>query len=369
MRRFICQSPCSAFCLVSITILLSACPAGPNRSDPSGYSNRLWISVSELQSHPMQEKEIAQLRKWSKLTAPPRLFRRNEDADVRLLAATYLSYMERDSGQRAFLRENCLAAIGSEAGVIDGQGDGESLALARNLPALLIACHLLEMHKNPAFRSWVQQLDDAVLGRQKRSLRSTHEERANNWGTHAGAARASRAVFLNDRKALADVAHIFAQWTGEQVEPSSLRFQRDRSWQADSERPLGINPKGAERNGKSIDGVLPDDQRRGGPFQWPPPHEPYVWEALQGAVVTAQILHNNGYPAWEWGDRALLRAVQWLIEVADFWPTGDDIWILPLIDLNYGTSYAATVPQTPLKPGKNMGFTSLTHAGSDAGSE
>ena len=66
----------------------------------------------------------------------------------------------------------------------------------------------------------------------------------------------------------------------------------------------------ATHRGHSIDGVLPDDQRRGGPFEWPPPRENYVYEALQGATVQAALLSRAGYDAWDWGDQALLRRDQ-----------------------------------------------------------
>jgi hypothetical protein len=75
--------------------------------------------------------------------------------------------------------------------------------------------------------------------------------------------------------------------------------------------------------------VIPDDQRRGGsfdPLDWPPPAELYVWEALQGALVQAVILHRAGYPAFEWEDRALLRAVRWLHQVVDFPDDRGNTW-------------------------------------------
>ena len=72
----------------------------------------------------------------------------------------------------------------------------------------------------------------------------------------------------------------------------------DLSWQADPTKPVGINPVGAKRDGHSIDGVLPDDQRRSGGFVWPPTKENYVWEALQGAIAQAVIsIGQNSGPA------------------------------------------------------------------------
>ena len=102
---------------------------------------------------------------------------------------------------------------------------------------------------------------------------------------------------------------------------------------------MGINPAGSSIQGHSVDGVLPDDQRRAGSFTWPPPKENYVHEALQGAVTCAVILHNAGYDVFDWCDQALLRAVTWSRDVCNFPFQGDDTWMAPLVDAAYGTSF------------------------------
>jgi hypothetical protein len=42
-------------------------------------------------------------------------------------------------------------------------------------------------------------------------------------------------------------------------------------------------------------------------------HVTAAWTALQGVLVQAVILHRAGYAVWHWQDRAILRAVQWLL--------------------------------------------------------
>jgi hypothetical protein len=121
-----------------------------------------------------------------------------------------------------------------------------------------------------------------------------------------------------------------------------------------------VNPVGATRDGHSIDGVLPDDQRRHGPFEWPPPHENYVYEALQGALAQAVILDRAGYhEVWKWSDQGLLRAYRWLHDQANYHAVGDDVWQLPVVDHFYGTSFWNG---SPVIPGKNVGWTDWTHA-------
>jgi hypothetical protein len=96
--------------------------------------------------------------------------------------------------------------------------------------------------------------------------------------------------------------------------------------------------------------------RRAGRFRWPPRDTGYPWEGLQGAIVLAELLSRAGYPAWDWEEQALLRAVEFLYEIG--WPAeGDDEWQIWLINHAYGTNFPA---ETATNPGKNMGWTDWT---------
>jgi hypothetical protein len=196
-------------------------------------------------------------------------------------------------------------------------------------------------------------------------LRSTHEDRPNNWGTHAGASRAAVAVYLGDSEELKRMAQVFRGWLGDRESYAGFRYG-SLSWQADPKTPVGINPSDTEKNGVSISGAMPDDMRRGGPFQVPPAKTGYAWEALQGATVQAEILTRQGYDAWEWEDRALLRAVDYLYQLdktypgQGWWAQGDDEWIVWLVNHAYDTDYPTSIPALT---GKNMGWTDWTHAG------
>jgi len=108
-----------------------------------------------------------------------------------------------------------------------------------------------------------------------------------------------------------------------------------------------------------VDGVLPDDQRRSGCFSWPPPKENYVYEGLQGALAQAIILSRQGYDVWNWRDKALLRAFQWLDQEARFPATADDSWQPHLVNFYYRTAFPAPIPSSP---GKNVGWTDWTHS-------
>ena len=238
---------------------------------------------------------------------------------------------------------------------------GRALALGRELAAYVIAADLIGLETfNPtldaAFRTKIRVLRDAPTT-EAGTLRECHERRPNNWGTHCGGSRAAIAAYLGDTAELARIAQVFKGWLGDRSSYAGFTYG-DLSWQCNSSRQVGINPAGCTRNGRSIDGVIPDDQRRAGGFSWPAPQENYVWEALQGALVQAVILHRAGYPVWDWENRALLRAVTWLHNENDYPAEADDTWQPHVINHYYGTSFPAPVPA---RAGKNVGWTDWTH--------
>jgi hypothetical protein len=139
-----------------------------------------------------------------------------------------------------------------------------------------------------------------------------------------------------------------------------LEYGDDVSWHPDPNNLRWINPKGAVKGGRDIDGFIPDDMRRGGSFQWPPKYTNYQWEGQQGWVMGARILERVGAPIWEVGDRAIYRAFYALqVRLGNQFSTwkasGDDLWLLPFIDAAYGTSHAAGLSDSR-QHGKNCGW-------------
>lgn len=241
-----------------------------------------------------------------------------------------------------------------------------TLAVGRELLAYVLAADLIELSRrdpdlDQAFRARLRSLRDANF--QGRTLVTTHEDRPNNWGTHAGATRVAIALYLDDEADLEAAAAVHRGWLGEREAYSGFRFG-SLSWQENEGRPVGVNRSGARLRGIDLDGSLPEEMRRGGPLSDPPARTGYAWEALQGATVTTELLARNGYPdAWRWGDAALLRAVDYLERLdaahGGWWASGDDRWNVWLV--NHGTGRAFPI-ETGVGPGKNLGFTDWTHA-------
>jgi len=256
--------------------------------------------------------------------------------------------------------------------VASGTYVGRALALGRELGSYVVAADLIGL------KTFDPTLDESFRAK-LRTLRTTptsgsnvatnliecHEKRPNNWGAHCGATRAAIAVYLEDAADLARTALVFKGYLGDRAAYAGFDYggpEADLTWQCDPTRPVGINPTDCTRGGAVLDGVLPDDQRRAGGYVWPAPQENYVWEALQGLLPQAVILHRAGYPVWDWQDHALLRATEWLHGVNGFPAVGDDSWLPHIVNRYYRTAFPAPVATTP---GKNFGFTEWTHSGTE----
>lgn len=254
------------------------------------------------------------------------------------------------------------ALVGLET-VMETPPEGDLLAASRRLVTYAIAADILQLESldprfDRDFRRWLHEMrhhrfDERSFGA---SIIDAAEARPNNWGTHAGASRVAAAVYLDDDDELERAAEVFQGWLGDRNSYAEFEYGAS-DWQADPARPVGVNPAGSRIQGHSVDGVLPDDQRRAGAFSWPPEQENYVWEALQGATVQAELLRRRGYPAWQWEDQAMLRAVEWLHDQAGYPAEGDDRWIPWLVNQAYDRDF----PAQETSPGKNMGFTDWTH--------
>jgi hypothetical protein len=330
-----------------------AATTGPTVSgtsyDPRLGNDFILVSRARLASLPMSGAAWDSLKRTADAPAgSPNLADNSQDNNVKVLAKALVYARTGTPSYRAEVIAALRAAMGTEAG-------GDTLALGRELAAYVIAADLIGLAQaDPAldatFRAWLTALLNRPLT-DGISLTGTHERRANNWGTHAGASRAAAAAYLGDTAQLGRVATIFRGWLGERGVYAGFSYG-ELWWQSNPDQPVGINPPGATLNGQSVDGVLPDDQRRTGAFSWPPPCGNYPHGALDGALLTAEILQRAGYPAYDWSSRALLRAEQWL-QATGCAPSGDNVWQLPLLDARYGTHYWNGAP---VRPGKNFGW-------------
>jgi hypothetical protein len=260
------------------------------------------------------------------------------------------------TGQGAY-RSKAAAAIAAAMGT---ESSSRALEVSRNIQSYVFAADLIDLKTfdsgaDTRFRAWLAALKTRSFDGM--SIVESSEKRPNNWGTHAMAARIAIDRYLGDSADLGRAALVFRGWLGDRSAYAGFDYG-DTSWQADPGKPVGINPAGATKSGHSIDGVLPDDQRRAGGYTWPPPCENYVHEALQGALVAATELKRAGYDAWSWQGQALRRSYAWLYTVDSCPAAGDDGGFPFLVNAAYGTTYAGA---RPAPVGKNVGWLDWTH--------
>jgi Alginate lyase len=324
-------------------------PEPPVVQPPTAGSGIL-ISSAELRALPTSGGAWDALKRAADAPAGrPNLADMNQENNVQILAKALVYARTGTASYRAEVIAALRSVMGTEAGA-------ETLSVGRELAAYVISADLIGLSAadpglDATFRSWLRGLLDRTLA-DGSSISSVHERRPNNWGTHNGASRAAAAAYLGDQSELSRVAAVFRGWVGERQSYAGFKYA-DLWWQSNPGQPVGINPPGATIKGHSVDGVLPEEQRRTGEFTWPPPCGNYPHGALDGALLTAEILHRRGYAAYGWGSQALLRAQVWLHSTGCA-PSGDNVWHLPLVDARYGTNFWNGAV---LRPGKNFGWT------------
>lgn len=358
--------------VLTAAIALTGAPTTPTRGSWQLYlplvaqhplptpGTDIWVSKEALKKLPTSGAAWTQLKKRADEAAgTPNLSDQDSEVGITILAKALVFAR---TGQEQYRSEVKAALEVITFG--NTEEGGRTLALGRGLAAYVIAADLIDLRNydsglDQQFRTKLWTLLTKLLEGwgSLRTLQETHELRANNWGTNAGASRIAVALYLGDTFELERSARIFQGYLGDLAAYNQFEYDEDLSWHADPAQPRAVNPAGATKDGHSIDGALPEEMRRGGPFQWPPLPTNYPWGALQGSIVQAALLQRAGYPAWEWQNRAMLRSVQFLYNIG--WPAqGDDEWIIPLINCVYHTQFPI---ETPARSGKNMGWTDWTH--------
>ena len=332
-----------------------ALPIGPDGS------RDLWLTSDEVAALPPPPDPMRVLAAAAQQPLDRSRLTERDQHNVHVLAMALLAARTDDDGHRAKVRDTLSDVVRRSF------DDRDVLAAARRLGTYVIAADIIGLPAydptfDKVFRRWLRATirfefsGDGPDG----SMRDVQETRLNNFGTHAAASRIAVAGYLGDVSELRRAAKVFRGWLGDRAAYSDF-VAGDLTWQAYPAHPVGINPLGStlviNGAGRNVDGVLPDDQRRS-KLSWPPPKESYVWGALSAAVVAAELLHRQGYPAWEWEDQALLRATRWLYEEADYPASGDDTAAPWLINHAYDEDFLTRDAAL----GKIIAFTDWTHA-------
>jgi hypothetical protein len=329
--------------------------ATPGAGQPTaGVTAGVWLSQAEIMRLPTSgaawdKMKNAANSNWGSAC----LYDNNCMHDVNTLAGALVAARTGDAAMRAKAISGLRSAMGSSL--------SRALELSRGLQTYIIAADILGYH-DPAFEAWVRNMITTnVQGHSGVGVLGTATNSPNNWGGHARASLAAAAVYLNDASYMQQVVVAYKAFIG--ISPSSKMVYTDTTWHADPSNKAGVNRIGATISGKNVSGALPEDWRRADlNYNWLPTATGYMWEGMQGYVVTAVILARAGQVPFNAGDDAVVRSMDILYgtgEAAHNSPvfknpaTGDDTWIPWVVNKYAGTDY----PTQPANPGKNMGWT------------
>lgn len=329
---------------LSLLLTLSLLPAlfGPAASQATASSSPgggLWLSPAELAVLPTDSKSFSDLKSVAYGSLEPTdISNQDSQHNTRTMATALVAARLDSDPLRAKVRDAIAAVIGTETGDTGPHSTGNRiLGVARNLASYVIAADLIRLRDfdsraDARFRAWLAPLRTKSLASGSTSLVEHDEKDAGNWGAYAGASRAAASLYLGDSTDVARSAAALRGWTGDRTaEMFTYRSSRDYSWQCgypETSRYVPVNPLGCARNGHSLDGVMAEDMRRGGSYQWPPVFTSYPRENLVGRTIEAELLYRAGYPVWSWGDLAFLRVVNRQLSLSQY----DSQWYEPRIN-------------------------------------
>lgn len=329
----------------------------PTTTPPPPPGQGIWISKEEIIKLPMSGSAWnATLSAANGSWGTAHLNDNNSMHDVYTLAGALVAARTGDDSMRSKTIEGLQSAMNSSI--------SRTLELARGLQTYIISADIIDYH-DAGFENWVRDITFVrpVSGRDGSGLYNNALTDSTNWGGHERASAIAAALYLGDNR-INELVRAYREYIGENVSPKTLIY-RGTNWQADQSNKAGVNRVGARIQGQDVSGVIPEDWRRGGEFKWPPTSSGYMWEGVQGFVVTAALLHRAGLVPFTSGDNVLSRVLHQLMDPLNppnpgisYQPSGDDTWIPWVVNYYAGTNFQTTTAN----PGKNMGWTDWTHA-------
>tara|TARA_A100001201_G_scaffold143757_1_gene147258 strand:+ start:7538 stop:13726 length:6189 start_codon:yes stop_codon:yes gene_type:complete len=245
---------------------------------------------------------------------------------------------------------------------------GDALEVSRAMQAYVIAADLINYRPSllqDEFRSWI---DANINGHSTaNSIRETAQRSANNWGGMARAALSATGLYLSDQSMIDDAVQGHLEFIGEYTGTNPQMIFTDSpdqgyAWHYDPADQAGVNRADAG----FLSGVIPEDWRRDTTISdatiagftqlsdLDAVDTIYLWEAMQGFVVAAVLLHRARLIDINTAT-AVERAVTVLYDTSHD-AVGDDTWIPPLLNQWLGLS----LTETAVSEGKGMGYTDLT---------
>jgi hypothetical protein len=276
----------------------------------------------------------------------PKIADMNSSHDLKLVGCALAAVKLNDIALKTKAHKALATAVGTEKNI-------RWLNIARNLTGYIVAADVLGVRSGPVFE-WLK----AFMTKQHpennppgalQTLQQNAWASGSNASAQAGLVHAALSVYLKDRAALDWSWMAFRRYCGDRTSTWRMGSNND-AWQAIPSDVVGIQNLGAvAKNGISISGAVSNDMVRSNPVPVFPlvwtEDSNYPWVGLNGAILTAEILFRQGYPAYEIADQALRRAATYLKNAGPKWydaTTRKDVKFL--INKRYGVAYPLTLP-------------------------
>lgn len=340
-------------------------PVDPPPVDPppsTGDKGYIWVDVTQLHSKPRTGRGWNNMYSMAAGSMPGPVTVADQKSNTSAWAQA-CAYVYAATGDTDYLKKvlGVMRALVSPSLPI-----GRALGLAREVQGYVATAEGIQLAKVDA------DLDAAVKSKFRyfltcktsdgpASLLESHRKRPNNWGTHATSAVMMIARYIGDAALFADAVKVFRGYLGDYDLYHDFTYG-SLAWQANPKRPVGINPPNSIINGLDVDGMLPEEARRGSTTVGAslPGGDAimYSWEATQGTTAAMAVALNADVdlrPASAWAHK---RSIHFMLDVAH-WPiSGDDAWQAPVLNRLYPDLKLA-VPDG--SPGKGLAWTEFTH--------
>ncbi|MBP9700209.1 hypothetical protein KBD71_02915 [Candidatus Woesebacteria bacterium] len=324
---------------------------------PIGQVMGVWSSPTELRTKPMSGDAWNSVKATAdslSMSPNPDLDNQDDSTNVQVMAAAIVYARTGDTVYRTKV-VNVLQKIEQFTPT------GRTLAWARETGAYAISADLVGYRTAAFEKKMLDMAETYKCSQLNKTLLEMYKQRPNNWGSQAFGSLTAIYSYLGNTSRLQEVRTHYARAVNGPI-PGEASFG-SLSWQCSSSDPRWINKKGCSItcNGTSVnvDGIIPDDMRRGGSCQSSPLFTGYPWEGLQGFVMAARILDRAGMSIWQEGDQAICRAASALQEgrFGSGWrATGDDEWQIPFLDNACGKNWSAGYGSSKWNAGKNVGW-------------
>jgi hypothetical protein len=320
----------------------------------------MWISKSELLNLPTsgdawERMSLTAYGDWGRAN----LRDRGNKHDIDTLAGALVYGRTGDPALRIRVRDEILAAKQTLDEAAEWQTRSGVLSASRQIGGYVIAADLIDLKNfdvnvDNEFRSWLAAIRTTNIGTHGRwkDITYTCENSTSNWGTFACASRIAASIYLGDTADVDRSAAVLQAYFGERsLYPADAPGENgyfehtagyQSSWACAEDQWTGINPTCA-RFGVDIDGALVEDASRGGACCVLQGNGiMYSWEALQGLVVSTELLSRTGRygDPYSWSNRALKRSLDFM-QRSGWGVTSRATYVPWIANARYGTSYPA----------------------------